>query len=214
MNPNSLFSSTSAATTTYPPALGILFLFSIRRAKGSVVEPMRSMDDKKLSDNPCSIYLRRSFPFSTRGQNCRLASFWVSGLLSSSVSFCIPVLFLALTVKYRTYVKKQAWNFILCYGALDLLQYYIRSTAYGHGVYFPSVFSENLWRQVTLGWAVGFRSGFDLVFPYYFCSAVAVALGLTPPSAWPPMNGSYSEAYTVRKFWGKANCVGSHWHQG
>ena len=41
-----------------------------------------------------------------------------------------------------------------------------------------------------------------LIMPYSFMSAVSVALGLTEPKEWPAMFGSWSEAYTIGRFWG------------
>lgn len=46
-----------------------------------------------------------------------------------------------------------------------------------------------------------------LTMPYICMSAVSVALGLTEPKEWPAMFGSWSEAYTIGRFWGRT------WHQ-
>ncbi|KAH9940665.1 membrane bound O-acyl transferase family-domain-containing protein [Amylocystis lapponica] len=42
---------------------------------------------------------------------------------------------------------------------------------------------------------------------YIFISCVVVATGLSDARAWPPMHGKWSDAYTIRGFWGRA------WHQ-
>ncbi|KAK0463766.1 membrane bound O-acyl transferase family-domain-containing protein, partial [Desarmillaria tabescens] len=42
---------------------------------------------------------------------------------------------------------------------------------------------------------------------YYFISAISVALGLSTAADWPDPYGRWSDAYTVRKFWGRT------WHQ-
>jgi len=44
-------------------------------------------------------------------------------------------------------------------------------------------------------------------FVYTLGSVVVVALHITEPSEWPPLFGRWSDAYTVRRFWGRT------WHQ-
>jgi len=41
-----------------------------------------------------------------------------------------------------------------------------------------------------------------MTIPYSFMSAVSVALGQTEPREWPAIFGSWSEAYTIGRFWG------------
>jgi hypothetical protein len=41
-----------------------------------------------------------------------------------------------------------------------------------------------------------------MTIPHIFMSAVSVALGLTEPREWPAIFGSWSEAYTIGRFWG------------
>jgi hypothetical protein len=38
---------------------------------------------------------------------------------------------------------------------------------------------------------------------YHLVSLLGVGLGLTEPALWPPMFGSFTEAYTMRKLWGE-----------
>ncbi|KAJ5654450.1 toxin biosynthesis protein Tri7-like protein [Penicillium lividum] len=47
----------------------------------------------------------------------------------------------------------------------------------------------------------------SLDFKWRATSIVAVGLGISEPTSWPPMFGSSFEAYTIRNFWGK------YWHQ-
>ncbi|PLN84691.1 membrane bound O-acyl transferase family-domain-containing protein [Aspergillus taichungensis] len=42
---------------------------------------------------------------------------------------------------------------------------------------------------------------------YLFVSVLSVAFGFTQPHEWPPLFGSLTDAYSVRRFWGK------FWHQ-
>jgi len=42
---------------------------------------------------------------------------------------------------------------------------------------------------------------------YYAVAALSVGLGVNPPGDWPDVFGRWSDAYTVRNFWGK------FWHQ-
>ncbi|TDL14895.1 hypothetical protein BD410DRAFT_857209 [Rickenella mellea] len=44
-------------------------------------------------------------------------------------------------------------------------------------------------------------------FGYTLASVVAVALRITEPSEWPAIYGRWSDAYTLRRFWGRT------WHQ-
>ena len=41
-----------------------------------------------------------------------------------------------------------------------------------------------------------------MTIPYTFMSAVSVAVGLAAPREWPAIFGSWSEAYTIGRFWG------------
>ncbi|KAF8993359.1 membrane bound O-acyl transferase family-domain-containing protein [Cyathus striatus] len=47
-----------------------------------------------------------------------------------------------------------------------------------------------------------------IILPYTVVATVAVGFGLTDASEWPPIFGKWSDAYTVRRFWGRT------WHQG
>jgi hypothetical protein len=86
----------------------------------------------------------------------------------------------------------------------------MRSTPYGqpnpHGNV-PSLFHDALSRQIAFGWINAIRTGLELIYPYYFCSILAVGSGLSSPSSWPPYYGSFAKAYTLRNMWGYC------WHQ-
>ncbi|KAJ3824874.1 membrane bound O-acyl transferase family-domain-containing protein [Lentinula raphanica] len=50
-------------------------------------------------------------------------------------------------------------------------------------------------------------SYYALQSQYKVCSIVATALGLSRPESWPDIMGKWSDAYTVRRLWGRT------WHQ-
>ncbi|KAF8993367.1 membrane bound O-acyl transferase family-domain-containing protein [Cyathus striatus] len=72
------------------------------------------------------------------------------------------------------------------------------------------------WREASIT-AIGFRVIYTLMYAftgwiglclvYTGVATIAVAITLTDPSEWPPLFGKWSDAYTVRRFWGRT------WHQ-
>jgi hypothetical protein len=69
-------------------------------------------------------------------------------------------------------------------------------------------FSEPLLSQVLVGWATASRAYFGMSLIYQLASFISVIFHLTPPSAWPPINGSFRHNFfSVRKTWGRL------WHQ-
>ena len=90
-----------------------------------------------------------------------------------------------------------------CYIVIDLIQHYIRLRFQGQGIGSPPSLPESLSQQVFVGWLSAMRSYFDMAYGYHVCSLLAVSLGLTEPALWPPLFGSFTEAYTMRKLWGE-----------
>jgi hypothetical protein len=101
----------------------------------------------------------------------------------------------------------QLLGVLRCYIVIDLIGHYIRSSTYGQGVSAPPLLSDSLSRQILFGWLYAIRSYFDLAYGYHICALVAVGLGLTEPALWPPLFGSFTEAYTMRKVWGKRHSL-------
>lgn len=83
----------------------------------------------------------------------------------------------------------------------------MRAGTYGQGVSAPSLLSDSLSQQILFGWLMAIRSYFDMAAGYHVISLLGVGLGLTQPALWPPMFGSFTEAFTVRKLWGKQHWV-------
>lgn len=102
-----------------------------------------------------------------------------------------------------TFIKGQLLRLLQSYVALDVLGHLIRRTPYGQVGTDVDLFSESLPRQMLMTWLLGFSTGYQLVYPYYICSTIAVASGLTEPQMWPSYYGSWVKVYTLRKFWGK-----------
>jgi hypothetical protein len=101
----------------------------------------------------------------------------------------------------------QLLGVLRCYIVIDLIGHYIRSSTYGQGVSAPPLLSDSLSRQILFGWLCAIRSYFDLAYGYHICALVAVGLGLTEPALWPSPFGSFTEAYTMRKVWGKRHSL-------
>jgi hypothetical protein len=97
----------------------------------------------------------------------------------------------------------QLLGLLRCYIVVNLIGHYIRSSAYGQGVSAPPLLSDSLSRQILFAWLYAIRSYFDLAYGYHICALVAVGIGLTEPALWPSLFGSFTEAYTMRKVWGK-----------
>jgi hypothetical protein len=94
-----------------------------------------------------------------------------------------------------------------CYIVIDLIGHYMRSSAYGQGVSAPPLLSDSLSRQILFAWLYAIQSYFGLAYGYHICALVAVGIGLTEPALWPSMFGSFTEAYTMRKVWGKRHSL-------
>src|SRR5271155_2914300 len=101
----------------------------------------------------------------------------------------------------------QLLDVLRCYIVIDLIGHYIRSSAYGQGVSAPPLLSDSLSRQILFGWLCAIRSYFDLAYGYHICALVTVGIGLTEPALWPSPFGSFTEAYTMRKVWGKRHSL-------
>lgn len=86
---------------------------------------------------------------------------------------------------------------------VDLVGHYIRASTYGQGVGAPPLLADSLSHQILFGWLGAIRSYFDMAGGYHLISLLGVVFGLTEPALWPPMFGSFTEAYTVRKLWGE-----------
>jgi len=101
----------------------------------------------------------------------------------------------------------QLLGVLRCYIVIDLIGHYIRSSVYGQGVSAPPLLSDSLSRQILFGLLYAIRSYFDLAYGYHICAIVAVGMGLTEPALWPSLFGSFTEAYTMRKVWGKRHSL-------
>jgi hypothetical protein len=88
---------------------------------------------------------------------------------------------------------------------LDLSWTYARySPVYAHpGSYkmIPRTPHDFLLHAITsLLWAAGVIAPLSL--QYTLLATFCVAIGLTEPSEWPPVVGNFSDAYSLRNFWG------------
>lgn len=65
----------------------------------------------------------------------------------------------------------------------------------------------DLWSQGCLMLPVNIVARFGslvgtIAMQYSLLAATFVALGISPPRDWPELYGRWSDAYTVRRFWG------------
>lgn len=71
-----------------------------------------------------------------------------------------------------------------------------------------SFFVQPLAWQVFYAWTKAFRAYYSFELSYFILALFSVALGLSMPTQWPPLTGSFRrDAYTVRRMWGRC------WHQ-
>ncbi|GIZ44776.1 hypothetical protein CKM354_000796500 [Cercospora kikuchii] len=72
----------------------------------------------------------------------------------------------------------------------------------------PSIASSSFLKTLFLGATMLLYVRYTMDIPCRILSVLIVSSGLGQPTSWPPLFGSWKEAYTVRRFW-------SHtWHQG
>jgi Membrane bound O-acyl transferase family len=89
---------------------------------------------------------------------------------------------------------------------MDLLQHFLFSTPYGRTLR-SHVFALPLPKQILVAWIGAFQAGMALAWLYPVGAVIAVCLGISQPQEWPPIFGSFSKGYTMRKIWGYC------WHQ-
>lgn len=72
----------------------------------------------------------------------------------------------------------------------------------------PSLDNASIPLRLAFGCLMMFYVRWSMDIPCRVLSAIAVLFFGSSPASWPPLFGSWSEAYTIRRFW-------SHtWHQG
>jgi hypothetical protein len=70
-----------------------------------------------------------------------------------------------------------------------------------------SMFEKSLSQQLIFAWGHAIRTWATLSLAYGAVAVLTSLIGLYEPKDWPDVFGSWTEAYTVRNFWGKT------WHQ-
>jgi len=98
-------------------------------------------------------------------------------------------------------------GFAYCYVAIDIIGHLLRESVFAQNFPVPNLFDYPILTQLWYAWLLAFRTGFDLVIVYYLVAAIAVASGMSIPQQFPPVFGSFRQAYSVRKCWGYC------WHQ-
>lgn len=65
----------------------------------------------------------------------------------------------------------------------------------------PSGFTQLLFQIIrTISWGVEDYATLSRL--YYFIAIISVSLNLSSSEDWPPLFGSWSDAYCLRNFWG------------
>ncbi|MAD83656.1 MAG: hypothetical protein CL912_11910 [Deltaproteobacteria bacterium] len=68
-------------------------------------------------------------------------------------------------------------------------------------------FAMSLMKQTLVAWVAAYKLFFTISLLYAIGSGLAVLVGAYQPVDWPPIFGSFNNAWSVRKMWG------SCWHQ-
>jgi hypothetical protein len=90
------------------------------------------------------------------------------------------------------------YNFLL----VDICTSYLRTLPQAKIPVTKGIFEENLVFQVFLVWLHAVRVYASLNLAHILASLMSVTLGLYQPCEWPPLFGSLTDAYTVRRLWG------------
>jgi hypothetical protein len=70
-----------------------------------------------------------------------------------------------------------------------------------------SITDQGIWWQAISVWCFWLSAYGAISMQYTLLSIVTVALGISEPVDWPPVFGSFSDAYTIRRAWGYVNCI-------
>jgi hypothetical protein len=108
---------------------------------------------------------------------------------------------------FRAFVWEQTWRFVALVALFEAIGVYIKTTPQASLPTPKSLYNEPWPQQVLLAWLQAIRAWSSMKFLYHSMAIVAVGAGLSEPRDWPPIYGTWSDAYTVRQFWGRV------WHQ-
>ncbi|KAF5313322.1 hypothetical protein D9611_008498 [Ephemerocybe angulata] len=103
------------------------------------------------------------------------------------------------------FIIRQAFTLIRCYLTFNFgnLLVLLNSSFSENG---PPFTAQKWWlRPTVLGQTLQVQGFLDGM--YTMCSIIGVGLGLSGPTDWPPLFGSWMGAWTVRNYWGRV------WHQ-
>ena len=125
------------------------------------------------------------------GWNWRVRNILLVDASTTRLSACLTHLLLIL--KYA----------IIC----DSRDYLVEHTTLLNPQTTTSYFSLPLLNQLIYVWMGILNSAAGLAIGYHIPALIVIALHLSIPQSWPPVNGNWSSVYTVRNAWGKL------WHQ-
>lgn len=97
-------------------------------------------------------------------------------------------------------VSKLGWLVVLLLLS-DVSSILIRANPFLSRDTIPLVEQPLLWRFLGAS-LIATTSALSLIIPHILCSMFAVGTGLSKPDMWPHIMGRWSDAYTIRRFWG------------
>ncbi|KAF9890624.1 hypothetical protein FE257_005755 [Aspergillus nanangensis] len=116
----------------------------------------------------------------------------------------------------RQFLQKAALTIVACYIGIAFIQSYIGAVHAKHYVSvhhvlvfrrLPEIMSEEVLTRVMVCVVTLININLTQRGLYNIIGFMAVFVGISEPREWPPFYGSFFEAYTIRRVWGR------FWHQ-
>ncbi|KAK5096983.1 hypothetical protein LTR24_002424 [Lithohypha guttulata] len=106
-----------------------------------------------------------------------------------------------------TFVAKKFMNWLLLSVAYDVLHLWYKHLMTTNMAPTWSIYHYPLYLQILIGVSNQFRIYCEIVSMHSLAAGITVGLGIYKPAEWPPLVGSFADAYRVSRFWGLV------WHQ-
>lgn len=100
------------------------------------------------------------------------------------------------------FVLKKIANMTILSISWDILHLWYKHLVLSSTVQPWTIYQYPLYLQILLGISNQFRIYCEIVSMHSLAAGLSVALGFYMPSDWPPLVGSFADAYTCARFWG------------